>query len=74
MPLVEKSRAIVLHTTRQGDRALVLTVLDEKSGRCGYFLRRVGKNGGGTAAFHNLNVLDVVISTSPSASLPTLRE
>lgn len=72
MPLVEKSRAIVLHTTRQGDRALVLTVLDEKSGRCGYFLRRVGK--GGTSAFHNLNVLDVVISTSPSASLPTLRE
>lgn len=72
MPLVEKSRAIVLHATRQGDNALVLTVLDEKSGRCGYFLRRVGK--GGTAAFHNLNVLDVVLFSTPASSLPTLRE
>lgn len=74
MPLAQKSRAIVLHTTRQGDNALVITVLDSTMGRCGIYLRGVGKSRGGTAPFHSLAVLDVVTATSPYSSLATLRE
>ncbi len=75
MPLVSKSRAIVLHTTRQGDNALVVNVLDENLGRCSLFLRGVGrKSGRTTAAFHSLNVLDIVTVTIPQSSMPLLKE
>lgn len=73
MPLVTKSRIIVLHTTRQGDNALVLNVLDETAGRQGLFVRGVGKTKS-SAVFHPLSILDVVKAESPYSSIPTLKE
>lgn len=71
-----KSRAIVLHTTRQGDSSLVVHVLDETAGRQGLFLRGVGKGRRSSAAatFHPLAVLEVVTDATPRSSLVYLRE
>ena len=71
-----KSRAIVLHTTRQGDSSLVVHVLDETAGRQSLFLRGVGKGRrtSAAAAFHPLAVLEVVTDATPRSSLLYLRE
>ncbi len=71
-----KSRAIVLHTTRQGDSSLVVHVLDETAGRQSLFLRGVGKGRrtSAAAAFHPLAVLEVVTDANPRSSLLYLRE
>ena len=76
MALTAKSRAIVLHTTRQGDSSLVVHVLDAVAGRQGLYLRGLGKgrNGAATAAFHPLSVLEVVTAATPRSSLLYLRE
>ena len=76
MSLEIKSRAIVLHTTRQGDSSLVVHVLDETAGRQSLYLRGLGKrlSGSAAAAFHPLSVLDVVTVASPRSSLLYLRE
>ena len=71
-----KSRAIVLHTTRQGDSSLVVHVLDAVAGRQGLYLRGLGKgrSGAAVAAFHPLSVLEVVSAATPRSSLLYLRE
>ena len=76
MSLEAKSRAIVLHTTRQGDSSLVVHVLDETAGRQSLFLRGVGKGRrtSAAAAFHPLAVLEVVTDANPRSSLLYLRE
>ena len=76
MALETKSRAIVLHTTRQGDSSLVVHVLDATAGRQGLYLRGLGKSrkGSAAAAFHPLSVLEVVTAASPRSSLLYLRE
>ena len=76
MALETKSRAIVLHTTRQGDSSLVVHVLDAATGRQSLYLRGLGKgrNGAATAAFHPLSVLEVVTAATPRSSLLYLRE
>lgn len=76
MSLETKSRAIVLHTTRQGDSSLVIHVLDETAGRQSLFLRGVGKGRrtSAAAAFHPLAVLEVVTEATPRSSLLYLRE
>ena len=76
MSLETKSRAIVLHTTRQGDSSLVVHVLDAAAGRQSLYLRGVGKgrNGSAAAAFHPLSVLEVVTVATPRSSLLYLRE
>ncbi|MBQ7639407.1 MAG: DNA repair protein RecO [Bacteroidales bacterium] len=76
MSLETKSRAIVLHTTRQGDSSLVIHVLDEIAGRQSLFLRGVGKGRrtSAAAAFHPLAVLEVVTEATPRSSLLYLRE
>ena len=76
MALTAKSRAIVLHTTRQGDSSLVVHVLDAVAGRQGLYLRGLGKgrSGAAVAAFHPLSVLEVVTAASPRSSLLYLRE
>ena len=76
MALETKSRAIVLHTTRQGDSSLVVHVLDAATGRQSLYLRGLGKgrNGTATAAFHPLSVLEVVTAATPRSSLLYLRE
>ncbi len=76
MSLETKSRAIVLHTTRQGDSSLVVHVLDASAGRQSLYLRGVGKgrNGSAAAAFHPLSVLEVVTVATPRSSLLYLRE
>ena len=76
MALETKSRAIVLHTTRQGDSSLVVHVLDATAGRQSLYLRGLGKSRSGSAAatFHPLNVLEVVTAASPRSSLLYLRE
>ena len=76
MALETKSRAIVLHTTRQGDSSLVVHVLDATAGRQSLFLRGLGKSrsGSAAAAFHPLSVLEVVSAATPRSSLLYLRE
>ena len=76
MSLETKSRAIVLHTTRQGDSSLVIHVLDETAGRQSLFLRGVGKGRrtSAAAAFHPLAVLEVVTEATLRSSLLYLRE
>ena len=76
MALETKSRAIVLHTTRQGDSSLVVHVLDATAGRQSLYLRGLGKgrNGSAAAAFHPLSVLEVVSAAMPRSSLLYLRE
>ena len=76
MSLETKSRAIVLHTTRQGDSSLVVHVLDASAGRQSLYLRGVGmgRNGSAAAAFHPLSVLEVVTVATPRSSLLYLRE
>ncbi len=76
MALETKSRAIVLHTTRQGDSSLVVHVLDAIAGRQSLYLRGLGKgrNGSAAAAFHPLSALEVVTVATPRSSLLYLRE
>ena len=76
MALETKSRAIVLHTTRQGDSSLVVHVLDAATGRQGFYLRGLGKSrkGSAAAAFHPLSVLEAVTASTPRSSLLYLRE
>lgn len=75
MPSLSKSRAIVLHLTRQGDSGAVVHVVDSEAGRQGLFVRGLGKGRGvSVAAFHNLAILDTVTYATPRSSLLYLRE
>ena len=76
MSLETKSRAIVLHTTRQGDSGLVVHVLDETAGRQSLFLRGLGKGrrSSAAAAFHPLSALEVVTTETPRSTLLYLKE
>ena len=75
MPSLSKSRAIVLHLTRQGDSGAVVHVVDSEAGRQGLFVRGLGKGRGvSVATFHNLAILDTVTYATPRSSLLYLRE
>ncbi|MBO4768118.1 MAG: DNA repair protein RecO C-terminal domain-containing protein [Bacteroidales bacterium] len=75
MPSLSKSRAIVLHLTRQGDSGAVVEVIDSSAGRQPLFLRGLGRGRGvSVSAFHNLAILDVVTYATPRSSLLYLRE
>lgn len=75
MPSLSKSRAIVLHLTRQGDSGAVVEVIDSSAGRQPLFLRGLGKGRGiSVSAFHSLSILDVVTYATPRSSLLYLRE
>ena len=75
MPSLSKSRAIVLHLTRQGDSGAVVEVVDSAAGRQPLYLRGLGRGRGvSVSAFHSLALLDVVTYATPRSSLLYLRE
>lgn len=75
MPSLSKSRAIVLHLTRQGDSGAVVEVVDSTAGRQPLYLRGLGRGRGvSVSAFHNLAILDTVTYATPRSSLLYLRE
>lgn len=76
MSSLSKSRAIVLHYTKYGDSGAVLHVVDSLSGRQSLFVRGIGtsRRSSALAAFHSLNVLDIVTVDTPHGSMATLKE
>ena len=75
MPSLSKSRAIVLHLTRQGDSGAVVEVVDSTAGRQPLYLRGLGRGRGvSVSAFHSLALLDTVTYATPKSSLLYLRE
>lgn len=74
MPSVEKSRIIVLHLTKYGDKSVVVHAVDALSGRRSFLLRGLGAKRSVLASFHSLSILDVVCAESPKSSLAYLRE
>lgn len=73
MPSVVKSKIVVLHLTKFSDSGIVLHAVDSESGRRSFLVRGI-KRGNATAAFHPLNLLDVVSGENPKSSLSHLRE
>lgn len=76
MSLISKSQVIVLHTTKYGDSGAIIHVLDSLAGRQSLYLRGIKKSKNSTTIshFHNLNILDVITSTSEKSTLIYLRE
>ena len=73
MPSAEKSRIVVLHLTKYADHGLILHAIDSGVGRQSFLVRGI-KRGNAVAAFHPLNILDVVSVVSPKSTLAQLRE
>ena len=73
MPSVVKSRIVVLHLTKFSDSGIVLHAVDSESGRRSFLVRGI-KRGNAMAAFHPLNLLNVVSGENPKSSLAFLRE
>ena len=73
MPSVVKSRIVVLHLTKFSDSGIVLHAVDSESGRRSFLVRGI-KRGYAMAAFHPLNLLNVVSGENPKSSLAFLRE
>ena len=73
MPAPAKSRIVVLHLTRYSDHGVVLHTIDSLGGRRSYLVRGL-KRSGASAAFHPMNILDVVSSQGAKSSMAYLKE
>ncbi|MBP5210254.1 MAG: DNA repair protein RecO [Bacteroidales bacterium] len=75
MPLNRKSQLIVLHLTKYSDSGMIVNAIDSSVGRCGFFLKGVGRNKSALLAnFHSLSILEAVIQASPKSDLHYLKE
>ncbi len=68
--MVTNSELIVLHTTKFGEKSLVVHTLSKEYGRRSFLIRSVGKN---SSLFLPLNILEAEIAESTKSTLYTAR-
>lgn len=74
MPLVTKSRIIVLHLTKYSDSSSIVHTIDSESGRKSYLVRGLKSRRNTSAQLHSLALLEAVGGSSPKSSLSYLKE
>ncbi len=68
--MVTNSELIVLHTTKFGEKSLVVHTLSKEYGRRSFLIRNVGKN---SSLFLPLNILEAEITESSKSTLYTAK-
>ncbi len=68
--MVTNSELIVLHTTKFGEKSLVVHTLSKEYGRRSFLIRNVGKS---TSLFLPLNIIEAEITESSKSTLYTAR-
>ncbi len=68
--MVTNSELIVLHTTKFGEKSLVVHTLSKEYGRRSFLIRNAGKN---SSLFLPLNILEAEIAESSKSTLYTAR-
>ncbi len=68
--MVKNAELIVLHTTKFGEKSLVVHTLSKEYGRRSFLIRNAGRN---TSLFLPLNILEAEIAESSKSTLYTVR-
>ncbi len=72
--MLSKAKIIILHSFKHGDSGLIIQCYSNVSGKLSLYLRGGAKLNTKTAKLHKLSILDAVIYSSKTSSMPTLKE